>query len=216
MKKLTKNEALQVHDRLLQMYPDRRCALEYSSPFQLLVAARLSAQCTDIRVNEVTEKLFEVYPTEKELAAALPEEVERIIFSCGLYKTKTHDIIAAAKQVVALGTIPDTMDGMLQLPGVGRKIANLLLGEIYGCPGVVIVDTHCIRLANRIGFCEEKDPKKIEMLLRKVIPAQTSLDFCHAIVWHGRKVCKAPNPDCEHCGLNDICRKNIVIKGKKK
>ncbi len=208
MEKMTKIRALEIHDRLLRMYPQRRCALEYMTPFQLLVAARLSAQCTDVRVNEVTKTLFWVYPTEHELAEAEAPEVEKLIFSCGLYKTKARDIIAEAKAVETLGRIPDTMEGMLQLPGVGRKIANLLLGEIYGTPGVIIVDTHCIRLSNRMGFCDEKDPKKIENILRGLIPPETSLDFCHAIVWHGREVCRAQNPGCDRCALNDICGKN--------
>ena len=169
----------------------------------------LSAQCTDVRVNIVTEELFKKYRTPQDFASLTVEELEPMIRSCGLGNTKARDIIAASKKVLELGGIPDTMDGMLSIPGIGRKIANLLLGEIFEQPGVVIVDTHCIRLANRMGFVSEKDPKKIETELRKVIPANESLDFCHAIVFHGRQVCSARNPDCENCPLSGLCKKYL-------
>jgi len=208
-KLLTKKEALSIHDLLLEHYPNRRCALEYNSPFELLVASRLSAQCTDVRVNIVTAELFKKYSTPEDFANLTVEELEPLIRSCGLGNTKAKDIIGAAKKVIELGSIPDTMDGMLSIPGIGRKIANLLLGEIFAQPGVIIVDTHCIRLSNRMGFADEKDPKKIEEILRKTIPAKTSLDFCHAIVFHGRSICSARNPDCENCFLNEICKKYI-------
>ncbi|MBO5036530.1 MAG: endonuclease III [Clostridia bacterium] len=209
MKLLTKKEKLEIHKLLLELYPHRRCALEYSTPFELLVASRLSAQCTDVRVNIVTEELFKKYRTPQDFASLTVEELEPMIRSCGLGNTKARDIIAASKKVIELGGIPDTMDGMLSIPGIGRKIANLLLGEIFEQPGVVIVDTHCIRLANRMGFVSEKDPKKIETELRKVIPANESLDFCHAIVFHGRQVCSARNPDCENCPLSGLCKKYL-------
>lgn len=209
MKLLTKKEKLEIHKLLLELYPHRRCALEYSTPFELLVASRLSAQCTDVRVNIVTEELFKKYSTPQDFASLTVEELEPMIRSCGLGNTKARDIIAASKKVIELGGIPDTMDGMLSIPGIGRKIANLLLGEIFEQPGVVIVDTHCIRLANRMGFVSEKDPKKIETELRKVIPANESLDFCHAIVFHGRQVCSARNPDCENCPLSGLCKKYL-------
>lgn len=209
MKLLSKKEKLEIHGILLDLYPHRRCALDYSSPFELFVASRLSAQCTDVRVNIVTDELFKKYKTPEEFAALSVDELEPIIRSCGLGKTKARDIIAASKIISETGRIPDTMDGMLALPGVGRKIANLLLGEIYGTPGVIIVDTHCIRLSNRMGFTENRDPKKIEDDLRKVIPPAESLDFCHAIVLHGREVCSARNPACEKCALNKICKKYI-------
>ena len=209
MKLLTKKEKLEIHKLLLELYPHRRCALEYSTPFELLVASRLSAQCTDVRVNIVTEELFKKYRTPQDFASLTVEELEPMIRSCGLGNTKARDIIAASKKVIELGGIPDTMDGMLSIPGIGRKIANLLLGEIFEQPGVVIVDTHCIRLANRMGFVAEKDPKKIETELRKVIPANESLDFCHAIVFHGRQVCSARNPDCENCPLSGLCKKYL-------
>ena len=209
MKLLTKKEKLEIHKLLLELYPHRRCALEYSTPFELLVASRLSAQCTDVRVNIVTEDLFKKYRTPQDFASLTVEELEPMIRSCGLGNTKARDIIAASKKVIELGGIPDTMDGMLSIPGIGRKIANLLLGEIFEQPGVVIVDTHCIRLANRMGFVSEKDPKKIETELRKVIPANESLDFCHAIVFHGRQVCSARNPDCENCPLSGLCKKYL-------
>ncbi|MBO5299868.1 MAG: endonuclease III [Clostridia bacterium] len=209
MKLLTKKEKLEIHKLLLELYPHRRCALEYSTPFELLVASRLSAQCTDVRVNIVTEELFKKYRTPQDFASLTVEELEPMIRSCGLGNTKARDIIAASKKVIELGGIPNTMDGMLSIPGIGRKIANLLLGEIFEQPGVVIVDTHCIRLANRMGFVSEKDPKKIETELRKVIPANESLDFCHAIVFHGRQVCSARNPDCENCPLSGLCKKYL-------
>ena len=209
MKLLTKKEKLEIHKLLLELYPHRRCALEYSTPFELLVASRLSAQCTDVRVNIVTEELFKKYRTPQDFASLTVEELEPMIRSCGLGNTKARDIIAASKKVLELGGIPNTMDGMLSIPGIGRKIANLLLGEIFEQPGVVIVDTHCIRLANRMGFVSEKDPKKIETELRKVIPANESLDFCHAIVFHGRQVCSARNPDCENCPLSGLCKKYL-------
>lgn len=212
---ISKETALEIHKRLLNLYPERKCALNFKSPYELLVASRLSAQCTDIRVNIVTEELFKKYPTEKDLAEAEFEDVASIIKSCGLGNTKARDIIAASKQLCELnGVLPDTMDGLLQIKGVGRKIANLLLGEIYHQEGVVIVDTHCIRLTNRMGFCDEDNPKKIEDILRTVIPAKESLDFCHAIVFHGRQVCKAQNPNCDGCTLDDICQKNFKQKGK--
>jgi endonuclease-3 len=209
MKLLTKKEKLEIHRLLLELYPHRRCALEYSTPFELLVASRLSAQCTDIRVNLVTEELFKKYSTPEDFADLTVEQLEPMIRSCGLGNTKARDIIAASKKIIELGGIPETMDGMLSVPGIGRKIANLLLGEIFDQPGVIIVDTHCIRLANRMGFVSEKDPKKIETELRKVIPPKESLDFCHAIVFHGRQVCSARNPDCNNCTLNGVCKKYI-------
>ncbi len=209
MKLLSKKEKLEIHAILLDIYPHRRCALDYSSPFELFVASRLSAQCTDVRVNIVTRELFEKYNTPEQFAALSQDELEPLIRSCGLGKTKARDIIAASEIIAKLGTIPDTMEGMLALPGVGRKIANLLLGEIYSVPGVRIVDTHCIRLSNRMGFTDSKDPKKIEDDLRKVIPPEQSLDFCHAVVLHGREVCKARNPACETCVLNKICKQYL-------
>ena len=209
--------ALEIHRRLLKLYPERKCALNFKSPYELLVASRLSAQCTDIRVNIVTEELFKKYPTEKDLAIADFNDVASTIKSCGLGNTKARDIIEASKQLCQLnGKLPDNMEDLLKLKGVGRKIANLLLGEIYHQEGVVIVDTHCIRLTNRIGFVNEDNPKKIEDSLRKIIPPKESLDFCHAIVFHGRQVCKAQNPNCQQCTLNDICKKNIREKGKNK
>ncbi len=212
---ISKKKALEIHKRLLDAYPERKCALNFKNQYELLVASRLSAQCTDIRVNIVTEELFRKYPTEKDLAEAEFEDVAATIKSCGLGNTKARDIIEASKQLCELnGILPDTMDELLKIKGVGRKIANLLLGEIYHQDGVVIVDTHCIRLTNRMGFVDEDNPKKIEDILRSVIPPKESLDFCHALVFHGRQVCKAQNPDCENCILNDICKKHIKKKGQ--
>lgn len=211
---LPKAKAIEIHKRLLSLYPERKCALNFTSPYELLVATRLSAQCTDIRVNKVTKELFKKYPTEKELSEAKLQDVSDEIRSCGLGNTKARDIIEASRQLCELGGIlPDNMNDLLKIKGVGRKTANLLLGEIYRKDSCVVVDTHCIRLSNRMGLCNEKAPEKIEKILRNVIPPKESLDFCHALVAHGRTVCKAQNPNCSDCKLNDICPKNKIRKG---
>ena len=203
-KKQTAEEAVR---RLEVAYPDAICSLESSQPHELLIATRLSAQCTEARVNIVTRVLFEKYKTVHEWAAAELSDVEEIVRTCGLYKTKARDIIAMCKILESEydSTVPDEMDELLKLPGVGRKTANLVLGDVYGKPAVVC-DTHCIRITNHIGLTDTKDPLKCEMQLRKVLPAEKSNDFCHRLVLHGRAVCKARNPLCGECTLKDICK----------
>jgi len=203
-KKQTAEEAVR---RLEVAYPDASCSLESSQPHELLIATRLSAQCTDARVNIVTRVLFEKYKTVHDFAAAELSDVEEIVRTCGLYKTKARDIIAMCKILESEydSTVPDEMDELLKLPGVGRKTANLVLGDVYGKPAVVC-DTHCIRITNHIGLTDTKDPLKCEMQLRKVLPAEKSNDFCHRLVLHGRAVCKARSPMCGECTLKDICK----------
>jgi len=194
--------------RLLEeCYPEALCALEYKKDYELLFAARLSAQCTDVRVNMVTPVLYELYPTLESFACADVGQLEGIIHPCGFFRIKARDIIAAAAMLVGEfgGRVPDTMEQLLRLPGVGRKTANLMLGDIHNKPAVV-VDTHCIRLSNRIGLVDVKDPVKIETALREVLPPEDSSDFCHRLVLHGRAVCTAGNPKCGICSIAGICR----------
>lgn len=204
-----KELALQVIDRLKKEYPDADCTLDYDEAWKLLVSVRLAAQCTDARVNVVVEKLYAKYPTPQALADATPEQIEEIVRPCGLGKSKARDIHACMKMLVEDygGKVPDTMEELLKLPGVGRKSANLVLGDVFGKPAIV-TDTHCIRLSNRIGLVDGiKEPKKVEMALWKIIPPEEGNSFCHRLVDHGREVCTArTNPHCERCCLADICR----------
>lgn len=195
-----------ISSRLFEHYPVLQCALNFRNAYELLVASRLSAQCTDKRVNIVCEDLFRRWPDEHALAKADLAEVESVVRPCGLYHMKSKDIVAMAKKLEETG-IPDTLEGFLELPGVGRKIANLLMGELYNAPGVIVADTHCIRLSNRLGFVKDtKDPGKVEMALRKIVPPSESMRFCHALVHHGRECCDARKPRCEECFLNDLCK----------
>lgn len=209
----TKADAALIVERLKQDYPVGICSLDYTNAWQLMVAVRLSAQCTDARVNVVTEKLFEQYSTLDALAALPEVELEKIVRPCGLGPSKARDIHAALQIVKDKynGIVPGTMEELLALPGIGRKSANLILGDIYHVPGVVIADTHCIRIANRLGFVKSKDPMKVETALRKVLPPQESNDFCHRCVLHGRAVCTARKAFCSRCVLADICPKKDVI-----
>ena len=193
-------------EALKKEYPDAICSLSYSDPFQLLVATRLAAQCTDARVNMVTPALFERFKTPKDFAKADVSEIEEYIKSCGLYKTKARDILAMSKQLVENydSKVPSTMEELISLQGVGRKTANLILGDIFSKPAVV-VDTHCIRITNRLGFHKLKDPYKIEMILRDALDSNESNDFCHRLVLHGRAVCKAAKPKCDECVMRDFC-----------
>lgn len=206
---MTKQErAIAVTALLKEAYPDATCALHYHFDYELLFATRLSAQCTDARVNIVTEDLFVQFPTLKSFAEAPVVQIEEAIKTCGLFRTKARDIKAAAQMLLQEfgGAVPDTMDKLLQLPGVGRKTANLILGDIFGQPAIV-TDTHCIRLSNRIGFVSNlKDPAKVEAALRKLIVPAESSDFCHRLVLHGRAVCTARNPKCQHCCLATACK----------
>ncbi len=191
-------------------YPEALCSLDYATDWQLLFATRLAAQCTDERVNMVTPTLYSRYPTLEALAEAELSELEDIIHSCGFYHSKAKDIIAASKMLLSdyNGVVPGTMEELLKLPGVGRKTANIILGDVYKKPAVV-TDTHCIRLANRMGLANSKDPYKVELSLRELIPEDKQTDFCHRLVLHGRKYCTARKPDCEHCPLRDVCIKKL-------
>ena len=207
-----KELALEVIDRLKKQYPYTNCTLDYDEAWKLLVSVRLAAQCTDARVNVVVVDLFAKYPSIEALAEAPVGEIEKIVKPCGLGKSKARDISACMKMLRdEYGCrVPDNMKDLLKLPGVGRKSANLIMGDVYGQPAIV-TDTHCIRLCNRIGLVKDlKDPKKVEMELWKIIPEEESNDFCHRLVDHGRAVCTArTNPFCDECILADICRHNI-------
>ena len=198
--------ALRAVEALKERYPEGICSLQYREPLQLLIATRLSAQCTDARVNLVTPGLFARFPTLEDFADADPEEVGEYIRSCGLYKTKARDIVAMAKMLREDygGVVPDTVEELVKLPGVGRKTANLVCGDIYGKPAVV-TDTHCIRIANRLGLVDTKDPYKVEIQLRDLLPPEESNDFCHRLVLFGRDVCSARSPRCGECPLADGC-----------
>lgn len=191
---------------LKEAYPDAPCALHYSKDYELMIAVRLSAQCTDARVNMITPALFQRYPTLEAFAEANISDVEELVHSCGFYRHKARDIVLASQMLLSdyNGKVPDNMDDLLKIPGVGRKTANLLLGDIYGQEGYVC-DTHCIRICGLLGLSQGKDPTKVEMQLRKVIPPEESSDFCHRIVLHGRQVCIARRPQCEKCTLAPFC-----------
>ena len=191
---------------LKKLYPEAVCSLTADNPLQLLIATRLSAQCTDARVNLVTPALFERFPTLDSLADATPEEVGDYIRSCGLYKTKARDIVAMCRMLreVYGGQIPDTVEELTKLPGVGRKTANLICGDVYGKPAVV-ADTHCIRISGRLGLTDSKDPYKVEMQLKKLLPPDESNHFCHRLVHFGRDVCSARSPRCGDCPLCEVC-----------
>ncbi len=208
---MTKKEiALSAVEALKNEYPDAKCSLDYQTPLQLLIATRLSAQCTDARVNLVTPALFERFPSAGSLAEAEPSEVAEYIKSCGLYKTKSKDLVAMAKMLVSEfgGGVPDNIDNLTKLPGIGRKTANLICGDVYGKPAVV-VDTHCIRITTRLGLHKETDQRKIENALRKLLPPDESNDFCHRLVLHGRAVCTARSPKCESCCMKSFCRTGV-------
>ena len=204
----TKALALEVIERLKQAYPLADCTLDYDHAWQLLVEVRLAAQCTDARVNVVVKDLFAKYPSVEALAAAEPEDIEAIVKPCGLGRSKARDISLCMRKLRdEYGCkVPDDFDALLSLPGVGRKSANLIMGDVFGKPAIV-TDTHCIRLCNRIGLVKnEKDPKKVEMALWKIIPPEEGSDLCHRFVYHGREVCDARKPNCAACCLRDICK----------
>ena len=205
-----KELAKEVIERLKKEYPDAGCSLEYDQAWKLLVSVRLAAQCTDARVNIVVEKLYEKFPDVKALAEAPVEEIEEIVRPCGLGESKARDISACMKILWEQygGNVPEDFDALLKLPGVGRKSANLIMGDVFGKPAIV-TDTHCIRLANRIGLVDGiKEPKKVEMALWKIIPPEEGNDLCHRFVYHGREVCTArTKPYCDRCCLNDVCKK---------
>lgn len=205
-----KQRAAIIIERLREEYPDAACTLEYDEAWKLLVEVRLAAQCTDARVNIVVQDLYAKYPTMAALAEAKPEDIEAIVRPCGLGKSKAKDICACMKVLHEQyqDNVPDDFDALLALPGVGRKSANLIMGDVFGKPAIV-TDTHCIRLVNRMGLVDgEKDPKKVEMALWKIIPPEEGSDLCHRLVYHGRDVCSArTKPHCDVCCLQDICKK---------
>lgn len=204
----TQEEVWSIVQELKRLYPDGLCSLPYPKPYELLFAVRLAAQCTDERVNMVTPALFARFPTLEALAEADVSEVETYIHSTGFFRAKARDIVAASRMMLEQydGKVPDTMEDLLKLPGVGRKTANLILGDVYHKPGVVVADTHCIRITGRLGLTDgTKDPVKVEQQLRQVLPPEESNDFCHRMVLHGRAVCMARKPDCQNCTLRPWC-----------
>ena len=199
---------LAIVEELKKLYPEGLCSLQYPKPYELLFSVRLAAQCTDERVNQVTPALFARFPTLESLAEADVAEVESYIPSTGFFRAKARDIVAASRMLLEVygGKVPDTMEDLLKLPGVGRKTANLILGDVYHVPGVVVADTHCIRITGRLGLTDgTKDPVKVEQQLRAVLPPEESNDFCHRMVLHGRAVCMARKPDCANCTLRPWC-----------
>ena len=206
---LPKKQVLEIVRRLEEEYPLAECTLDFKKDYELLFSVRLAAQCTDARVNMITPALFERFPTLQSFADAEPEDVEPYVRSCGFYRAKARDIVASARMLVDNygGRVPDTMEELLKLPGVGRKTANLILGDVYNVPGSTVVDTHCIRISNRLGLVDDiKDPVRIETELRRQLPPEKSSDFCHRIVLHGRAVCTARKPDCAVCCLKTVCK----------
>lgn len=205
--------ALEIIERLKREYPQADCTLDYNEAWKLLVSVRLAAQCTDARVNVIVEELYQVYPDVKSLAEAPVEEIEKIVRPCGLGRSKARDISACMKILHEQyeGKVPEDFDALLKLPGVGRKSANLIMGDVFHKPAIV-TDTHCIRLVNRMGLVDNiKEPKKVEMALWKLIPPQEGSDFCHRLVNHGREVCTArTKPYCDRCCVKDICARNGV------
>ena len=204
----SEQDVLSIVEELKKCYPDAVCSLDYQKPHELLFATRLAAQCTDERVNKVTPGLYGRFPTLEALADADISEVEELIHSTGFFRAKARDIVAASRMLLDEygGVVPDTMEDLLRLPGVGRKTANLILGDVYHKPGVVVADTHCIRLSGRLGLTDgSKDPVKVEKQLREVLPPEESNDFCHRLVLHGRAVCMARGPACADCTLRPWC-----------
>ena len=193
--------------KLDEAYPNATCELRHENPFQLLIATILSAQCTDVRVNQVTETLFKKYPTPQALAYANPSDLEREIRPTGFFRNKTKSVMGASREIVEKfgGQVPRTMEEMLTLPGAARKTANVVLGTAYGIASGIVVDTHVIRISNRLDLTRNEDPKKIEQDLMKVIPKEKWIQFSHQVIWHGRRVCFARKPNCPECNLRDTC-----------
>jgi len=202
-----KTKAIKIINQLKMQYPDALCALHYTKDYELMIAVRLSAQCTDARVNLVTPALFTAYPTLESLANAEVADIERYIHSCGFYRQKAKDIVEACQMLLSKhnGKVPDTMEELLSLPGVGRKTANLLLGDLYQEPGSVVCDTHCMRICERLGLSKGREPEKVEKQLRAILPPEESSDFCHRIVLFGREICTARSPKCGECPLAIYC-----------
>ncbi|MBR3869599.1 MAG: endonuclease III [Clostridia bacterium] len=208
---MTKKQiALNAVEALKKAYPDAICSLDAGNPLELLIATRLSAQCTDARVNLVTPVLFEKYKTIEDYAAADVNDISEIIHSCGFFRQKSKDIVGIAQKIISDfgGKVPDNIEDLTTLPGVGRKTANLICGDVYGKPAVV-ADTHLIRISNRLGLVSTKDPYKVEIELKKLLPPEESNDFCHRCVLHGRAVCDSRKPKCEICTMSEFCKKII-------
>lgn len=205
------NKAIQIIEKLKDYYPDATCSLDFETPFQMLVAVVLSAQCTDERVNKTTPSIFSKYPTVYDFDNMDLSTLEELIHPCGFYKNKAKNLKAAARTIIEKynGEVPKTMEELLQIPGVGRKSANVIMLEAFHNPQGIAVDTHAKRISNRIGFSNESDPLKIEQDLLKVIPKEYYYDVNHLLVWHGRKVCTARNPNCDICPIKDLCEKKI-------
>ena len=206
-----KEKVQSIIDILKYRYADAPCALHYGKDYELMIAVRLSAQCTDARVNLVTPALFSAYPTLEAMANAPISHIEELVHSCGFYKHKARDIVLACQMLLRDygGRVPGSMEELLRLPGVGRKTANLLLGDLYAVPGSVVCDTHCIRICGRLGLSEGKDPEKVEQQLRKILPPEESSDFCHRIVLFGREICTARSPKCAECPLSMHCKEFV-------
>lgn len=202
-----KQKAIEICNKLEEYYPDAKCSLIYEKPHELMIAGRLSAQCTDARVNIVTKELFSKYKTVEDFANADVSDVEEIIKPCGLYKTKALSVVNMCKQLLENfnGEIPKTIEELTTLSGIGRKTANLIMGDVHHLPAIV-TDTHCIRICGRLGLTKNKEPKKVEDDLRKIIPAEKSSDFCHRLVIFGRDICKARGEKCEKCPLKELCK----------
>lgn len=202
-----KERVAKLRELLDKEYPEVKCSLDYETPVEMLIAVQLSAQCTDARVNIVTKELFKRYRSAEDFANADIEELQEYIKSAGFYKNKSKNIIECCKRIVEVydGKVPDTMEDLLSLAGTGRKTANLILGDLYGKPAIV-VDTHCMRLSKRIGLTREEEPHKIEMDLKKIVPPEYQLRMCHQFVCHGRAVCTARNPKCENCSISEVCK----------
>ena len=200
-------KVLAIIDILKARYPDAPCALHYQKDYELMIAVRLSAQCTDARVNLVTPALFAAYPTLEAMAGADIADVENYVHSCGFYKHKARDIVLACQMLISDygGKVPGTMEELLRIPGVGRKTANLLLGDLYAVPGSVVCDTHCMRICERLGLSTGREPEKVERQLRSVLPPEESSDFCHRIVLFGREICSSQRPKCSECPLAPFC-----------
>ena len=208
-----KKKAVEIINALKVRYPDATCALHYSKDYELMIAVRLSAQCTDARVNLVTPALFSAYPNLESLANAQVADIENYVHSCGFYRQKARDIVQSCQMLLKRhnGKVPDTMEELLKLPGVGRKTANLLLGDLYQQPGSVVCDTHCMRICERLGLSKGREPEKVEKQLRAILPPEESSDFCHRIVLFGREICTARSPKCGECPLAIYC--NEINKG---
>lgn len=205
---MMKEKALHIIEALKQEYPEPKCALDYRKDYELLISVRLAAQCTDARVNQITPALFARFPSLEAFAEAELSDVEEMVRSCGFYHHKARDIILACRMILEKfdGKVPATMEELLSIPGVGRKTANLILGDLYNVPGSVVCDTHCIRITNLLGLARGKEPEKVENQLRAILPPEESNDFCHRLVLHGRAVCTARKPMCENCCCRHFCK----------